>query len=238
MSAATAKPSIADTFTRLLRLNVAAGPPRVSRARLMVESEAQLARAARGGSASQQQIAGPILANPAEYRRWEAEHGRLITAIASPATGDRQARALLSAAFSLVHRKALFEYLRGHAPRGNDRRILIQHFHGYKSYTQAVVAEHGNYMRGAASLICIEHLGATILTHQALGEPFRRYEQLYAEYFRSYCDSYLAPPVDGDDSSDSIRMLLPYLKRDVLEVRARLLAMPAVAEPGAHHATR
>ena len=34
-----------------------------------------------------------------------------------------------------------------------------------------------------------------------------------------------------------MRMLLPYLKRDVLDVRARLLAMHSTADAGSH-ATR
>ena len=151
MSAARTRPSIADTFTRLLRLNAAGGPPRVTRAQLIVASEQQLARAARSGSALEQQAAAPLLASPTDYRKWEAEHGRLISAVASPPTGDRQARALLSAALSLIHRKALFEYLRAHARRSTDRRALMQHFHASESYTQAVVGEHGNYQRSIAS---------------------------------------------------------------------------------------
>jgi hypothetical protein len=234
MSPASAKPSIADTFTRLLRLNLGGGPPQVSRSRLMEASEKQLARAARAGTAREQQIAGPLLKNPKEYRTWEAEHARLMDAVASQPSGERQARSLLSTAFSLAHRTALFEYFRAHSPREAGRRLLIQHFHGNKSYSRAMVAEHGNYQRSFSSLLCVEHIGTTLLVHQAFGEPFRRYEHLYADYFRSYCNSYLAPPEAGDDGSDSMRMLLPYLKRNVLDVRARLLAMHSTAEAGSH----
>jgi hypothetical protein len=221
MAPATAKPSIADTFTRLLRLNLGGGPPQVSRMRLMDASEKQLARAARSGTAREQQVAGPLLANPKEYRTWEAE----------------QARSLLSTAFSLVHRSALFEYFRAQAPRETGRRLLIQHFHGNKSYSRAMVAEHSNYQRSFSSLLCVEHIGATMLVHQAFGDPFHRYENLYAEYFRSYCNSFLSPAGAGDDGSDSMRMLLPYLKRDVLDERARLLAMHSTAD-ASHSATR
>jgi hypothetical protein len=136
-----------------------------------------------------------------------------------------------------VHRTALFEYFRAHTPRETGRRLLIEHFHGNKSYSRAIVAEHGNYQRGFSSLVCVEHIGTTLLAHQAFGEPFRGYEQLYTEYFRSYCNSFLAPPNSGDDGSDSMRMLLPYLKRNVLDVRARLLAMHSTADPGSY-ATR
>src|SRR6476646_2193797 len=161
MAAAPAKPSIADTFSRLLRLNVAAGPPRVSRAQLIVASEHELARVARSGPGEQRKVAATLIGAPTEYRNWEAEHGRLMTTVAMPATGERQARELLSAALSLIHRKALFEYLHHHSRRGTDRRALIQHFHGSKSFTQALVAEHGNYLRRVASMVRVEHLGAT-----------------------------------------------------------------------------
>ncbi len=234
MSPANARPSIADTFTRLLRLNLGGGPPQVSRSRLMEASEKQLARAARAGTSREQQVAGPLLGNPKDYRAWEAEHARLMDAVASQPTGERQARSLLSTAFSLVHRTALFEYFRAHSPREAGRRLLIQHFHGNKSYSKAMVAEHANYQRGFSSLICVEHIGTTLLVHQAFGDAFRRYETLYADYYRSYCNSFLASPEAGDDGSDSMRMLLPYLKRNVLDVRTRLLAMHSTADPGSH----
>jgi hypothetical protein len=229
MSPATAKPSIADTFTRLLRLNLRGGPPQVSRTRLMEASERQLALAARSGSARERQIAGPLLASPKDYRTWEAEHARLMDAIANQPSGERQARSLLSTAFSLVHRSALFEFLRVQSPRETGRRLLMQHFHGSKSYSKAMVAEHANYQRSFSSLVCVEHIGTTLLLHQAFGDPFRRYENLYTEYYRSYCSSLLAPPSANGDGGDSVRMLLPYLKRDVLDERARLLAMPSTA---------
>jgi hypothetical protein len=233
MPDSNARSSITDTFTKLLRLNLTGGPRLVTHEQLMAESEAHIARTARKSSSPEQQIAAQILANPTDYRAWEAEHERLMAAVARPNRSAVQARALLSMAFSLVHRKALFAYLRSRALRGTGRRDLIQHFHGQKSYSQAIVVEHSNFLRSSASLLCAEHFGTTILAHQAFGDQFRRYEHLYAEYFRSYCDSYLTTPASVEDASDSMRALLPHLKRDVLDVRARLLAMPATAPPGA-----
>lgn len=229
MATASAKPSIADTFTRLLRLNLGGGPAQVSRSRLMEASEKELARVARTGHGREQQVTAPLLAKPKDYRAWESEHARLMDAIASQPNGERQARSLLSTGFSLVHRTALFEYFRAQSPREAGRRLLIQHFHGNKSYSRAMIAEHGNYQRGFCSLLCVEHIGATMLVHQAFGEPFRRYEHLYTEYYRSYCNSFLAPP-GRDDGSDSMRMLLPYLKRNVLDLRSQLLAMHSSAD--------
>lgn len=229
MPTAPVRPSIADTFTRLLRLNLPGSPARVTRAQLIVASDEQLARIATNGRGTEQTIARMLRATPGDYRKWEAEHGRLMSAVAGAANGERQARALLSAALSLIHRKALFEYLHSHARRGEDRRFLIAHFHGLQSYSQAVVAEHGNYQRSLASLACIEHIGATLLLHQAFGEPLRHYENLYRDYFRSYCNSLLTPANEAAEMSDSMRTLIPYLKRDVLDERTRLLALPATA---------
>ena len=229
MPTARVKPSIADTFTRLLRLNLAGSPARVTRAQLIVASDEQLTQIATSGQGTERTIARTLRATPADYRKWEAEHGRLMSAVAGAANGERQARALLSAALSLIHRKALFEYLHNHARRGEDRRLLIAHFHGQQSYSQAVVAEHGNYQRSVASLACIEHIGATLLPHQAFGEALRHYENLYREYFRSYCNSLLTPANEAAEASDSMRTLIPYLKRDVLDERTRLLALPAIA---------
>jgi hypothetical protein len=194
----------------------------------MQESESRLEQASRNGSARDQRVAGQLLAHPADYLRWESEHARLMGSVAGAPRPGLQIRALLSASFALIHRKALFEYLRDYRQRGGGRRLLIRHFHGFNSYTKAVVGEHGNYLRSVASLICAEGIGATLLAHQAFGEPLRGYEQLYSEYFRSYCHSVLVP-VNEDDT---VRSLLPYLKQDILEVRTRLLAMPAAPQPG------
>lgn len=218
--------SIADTFSRLLRLNVASGPPLVTLKQLMEESEAHVEFAAQRGSRGNKQIAQQLLASPVEYRNWEASHAQLMASVARPHRSAAQATSLLSTAFTLVHRKAFFEYLRGQNITGPRRRDLVQHFHAHKSYTQAVVAEHTNYLHSSASLMCAERLGETIVPHQAFGDSFSRYERVYADYFRSYCHNYLAPTAIDNDISASVRPLLPQLKRDVLALRAKLLAMP------------
>lgn len=229
MNRSTARTSIADTFSKLLRLNLAGGPPPVTIEHLMEESGAHIEFAAHKGTPGEQQIAARLLDSPTEYRNWEAAHALLMATVARPHRSAVQATSLLTTAFTLVHRKAFFEYLRAHTVRGRRRRDLVQHFHARNSYTQAVVAEHNTYLRSSASLMCVEHFGDTILPHQAFGEPFRRYEQAYAAYFRSYCHNYMAPSTTDNDISASVRPLLPQLKRDVIAMRAKLLAMPAVA---------
>lgn len=223
MPAAAAKPSIADTFTRLLRLTLpaSAGP---TLSTLMEASEARLSTAARHGTPREQLVASRLRDNPRDYRRWELEHSQLLDRVVKVPRLALQSQALLNTGFSLLHRKALFELLSSGALRGWQRRQLISHFHGGHSYTQAMVAEHGTYLRSSASLLCIEHIGATTLTHPAFGDPLRSYEQAYAEYFRTYCRCAIAVHLTPDD--DSERELLPDLKRELLAQRTRLLALP------------
>jgi len=229
MAYPAAKPTIADTFTRLLRLDLAAGGPRLRLERLMEESEAQLALAARTGRPDEQRIASQILGSPHDYRGWESEHLRLMKAVAGEPRAGLQVRALLSTAFSLTHRKALFEYLRERRLRGEGRRRLIHHFHGHSSYSHAVIAEHAHYLRSAASLICAEHIGSGMLAHQAFGEPLHEYERRYVEYFSGYCQSILGS-ADSEDG-DNTRAMLILLKQDVLAMRNRLMALPASGAP-------
>jgi|GEM_PF-1104146 len=224
MAATAEKSTIADTFSRLLRLTLPASPG-LTGTQLMDISEVHLSTVARANPSTEQLIASRVLDNPRDFRRWESEHARLMDGVAREPRQGLKVRSLLSLSFSLMHRKALFEYLRSHAARGHKRRLLVAHFHGGYSYTQSMVAEHGNYLRSAASLLCATHIGATTFVHQAFGDPLRGYGQVHMEYFRSYCDSLIAPA--GGPHANAIQVLLPQLKREVLELRTRLLAMPA-----------
>jgi len=230
MAANTAKKSLSlgDTFSRLLRLRLPSGPV-VTGMQLMDASETRLSQLARSSSASPEQIvAKRILDNPTDFRRWESEHARYMDGIAREPRQPLQIRALLTLSFALTHRQALFEFLRDRHLRGPQRRQVVAHFHGGAGYAQAMVAEHNNYLRSSASLICSAYIGSTTFAHSAFGEPLRAYGQMHMEYFRTYCEGLIAP-ADGPDS-DAIQSLLPHLKRDVLEMRTRLLAMPAQSD--------
>lgn len=229
----SAKLGIADTFTRLLRLTLAGGPE-LTLTQLMDASEERLGNAARSGTSHEQLIASRLRDNPRDYRRWELEHSTHMERVLKAPRRTQQAIALLSLGFSLTHRRALFEFLRNNSLRGWRRRQLVAHFHGGHSYSQAMVAEHGTYLRSAASLICVEHLGTSTLPHPAFGDPFLKYQQSYVEYFRTYCHSAMTP--QNAPESDTEQALLPALKFDLLEMRSKLLAMPIDAPapaPGA-----
>src|SRR3979411_283733 len=116
-------------------------------ARLMEESEARVEMAAHFDSPADLLGARRLLAHPEAYRRWEAEHDRLMRVVSEPARLARQVVALRSIAFALVHRKATFEYLRDRQITGARRRRLFASLSGQADYPNAVPAEQGNPQR-------------------------------------------------------------------------------------------
>ncbi len=200
----------------------------------MEESEARIADIAREGSPAQVLIARRILDDTRLYQRWQSEHDRLMRSVAGEARGLKQAAALRRASFGLIHRKAMFEYLRQQRITGRDRHAVFALVYGENhDYAVAVVQEHGNYVRSASSLLCSNHLGLRLIEDRAFGEPLWRYEQLYADYFRSFCGTALSP--DQYKSGDTLRTLLPYLKRQLSNLRRAILEMPQEPDLGLHN---
>jgi hypothetical protein len=207
--------------------------PGISHVRLMEESEARIADLAREGSPAQALLARRILDDTRLYQRWEAEHDRLMRSVAGEARGLAQAIALRRASFALIHRKAMFEYLRTQKITGRDRHAVFALVYGEQhDYVAAVIHEHGNYVRSASSYLCSNHLGLRLIDDRAFGEPLWRYEQLYTDYFRSFCEAALTP--DRFKSSDTLSTLLPYLKRQLNSLRRAILALPRESDNGLH----
>jgi hypothetical protein len=207
--------------------------PGVSHLRLMEESEARLADVAREGSTAQALVAHRLLDDTRLYQRWESEHGRLMRTVAGEAGGLPQATALRRACFALIHRKAMFDYLRHQKITGRDRHAVFALVYGTQhDYAADVIHEHGNYLRAASSLMCSHHLGLKLIEDRSFGEPMWRYEQLYADYFRSFCGTALTG--DQYKSGDTLRTLLPYLKRQLSELRRAILALPQEPDNSFH----
>ncbi len=195
-------------------------------AQLMEESEARLERAAISDSPVDLLVAREILQHPQAFRRWEAEHDRLMRVVSVQARLASQIQMLRSTAFALVHRKALFDYLRERRLTGVRRRRLFTWFYGYRDYTNAVLAEHGNYVRGTSSYLCTQHLAEHLMRDPAFDEPLQIYEVWYAEYFRAFCDVALAETEEEKQATAAIETLKPLLKYQLSEARRAILAMP------------
>ena len=194
--------------------------------RLMEESEARVEMAACFDSPADTLVADRILRNPDAYRRWEAEHDRLMRTVSGQARLPRQVVALRSTAFGLIHRKATFEYLRDRQITGARRHRLIAQFYGVRDYADAVVAEHGNYARCSSSYLCTYHLAERLMQDAAFDEPLRLYEQWYSEYFQTYCDVALAQTEEEKQAIAPMDALRPLLKHQLAEARKAILEMP------------
>jgi hypothetical protein len=210
--------------------------PGLSHARLMEASESRIETMAREGSAPQALVARRILDDTRLYRHWESEHDRLMRSVANEGRTERQVLALRSACFGLIHRRALFEYLRVQKITGRDRHAVFELLYSGQDYAKAIVTEHSNYVRSTSSLICSHHVGLELLEDRAFGDPLLRYEHRYADYFRVFCGS--AVTSNRYNSDDTLSTLVPYLKRQLGVLRRGILAMPRVPEiNGLHNLT-
>ncbi len=201
--------------------------PALSQSRLMHESEKCLEEAARSGDERQQLVAGRILGSVQLWCQWELEHQALVRDVARHTRADAQSMALRSGALGLIHRKALFEYMRTTQLRGAARRRVISYFRGALQYTDAVISEHGQYLRSAGSHLCVHHIGVAVLLDGVFQSPVARYEELYTEYFQAFCETLVAG-VDTQATAQQ-RSVLPLLKHQVTSLHASILSLPRTA---------
>jgi hypothetical protein len=169
---------------------------------------------------NEQMVASRLLESPSAFITWESEHSGLMLEVAHPSFRRTQAAVLKKATFRLIHRKALFEYLRDERIRGSVRRRIIGYFHPEQDYTRSVIAEHGLYLRKACSFLCTSHVGGNVVHDPGFLDPMKCYQQLYAEYFQIFCCTHF-----GTDSADTEPQgeLLPLLKHQLEECRMAIM---------------
>jgi len=198
----------------------------ISQARLMEESELCVAEAARFGVPEQMLVATRLMAHPEAYQRWESEHSQLMRRVSSHTYLNRQVTALRSTALTLLHRKAVFEYLQERQLTRPQRQRLMALFHSLREYTASVIAEHGNYLRGATSYWCSHHVARRLMKDSAFADPLHLYQERYTDYFRVFCDVELADTAEEQQAVQSMRLLKPLLKLQLAEARREILTMP------------
>lgn len=197
----------------------------INQARLMEESERCIAESAKSGTPAQMLVASRLLAHPETYRRWESEHFQLMRRVSEHRYLDRQVVALRSTALTLMHRKAVFEYLQERQLTRQQRHKLMAMFHSLKDYAASLIAEHGNYVRGASSYWCSHHLARRLMKDSAFSEPLLLYQERYTDFFRIHCDVELAETESEKQAVASMRLLQPLLKKQLTEARQEILSM-------------
>jgi len=194
--------------------------------RFMEESERCVEATARSGRPEDRSLATCILEQPVAYRRWLSEHDRLIRGVSEQGKLERQQHALRRSTFGLIHRKALFGYLRDQHVVGLRRQHLFALFYGTRDYAGSVVAEHGNYLRSKSSYLCTCFLADELMHDGAMQAPLQLYEEWYADYFRIFCDTALAETPQEKEHATALLALQPLLKHRLNEARQAILELP------------
>ena len=190
---------------------------------LMRESERRIESAADSRDPRESTIARRLLADGIVFRLWDIEHARYMRVVARERRRPGQLAALRGISFGLIHRKALFEYLRAERPRANERRRILALFHRSLAHSSALIREHHEFVRASCSMLCANHIASSLLEERAFVEALRDYERLFTEYFRLFCSASDAVPA----AADPCRALLPYLKHELQEQRRLIMAGPA-----------
>jgi hypothetical protein len=188
----------------------------ITHALLMRESTDRIESALHDEDSREHLVAHRIMESAGNFRSWELEHSGLMRVVADSGRFPSQAAMLRQTSLRLIHGKALFEFLRRHEVRGEQRKRVMAHFHPTKLFNYALLQEHGTYLRKAGSFICASHITTEVIYDQGVIDPLRHYETLYAEYFDLYCSTLF--PRDGVESA-SERSLLPLLKHQLNEWR-------------------
>jgi hypothetical protein len=186
----------------------------------MRESTDRVESALHSDNPIEQLVVSRLLESPAMFRVWESEHSGLMREVANTGFSRTQAAVLKKATFRLIHRKALFEYLRDQRVRGSARQRIVLTFHPTRDYTRSVIAEHEVYLRKACSFLCTSHVGANVVHDPSFIDPMKHYQALYAEYFQIFCRaSFRAASAEIEPQSE----LLPLLKYQLEECRKAIM---------------
>jgi hypothetical protein len=191
--------------------------------RLMRASHAHVEATARDDSQENQILAMRLIEHPGTYSEWENRHSQLMQRVCQPTRLRAQMLRMRETTLALIHRRAVFEYMRDRKITGGKRHQYIALFYGARDYASSMIVEHGHYLRSWISASCSRYIGSELLRDPAFEAPLEAYEQWYGEYFRAFCDLQLAS--EETVSTACERALLPLLKERATLARERLLQL-------------
>jgi hypothetical protein len=191
--------------------------------RLMRVSHSHVQATARDDRHAQQIMALRLMQHPGSYSEWEHCHSQLMQQVCRPKQFRAQLVRMRATTLRLIHRRAVFEYLRDRKITGAKRHRYIEIFYGPRDYANSLIIEHGHYTRSWASASCSCFIGSEVLRDPAFETPLAEYEQWFGEYFRMFCDVQLATAADEPGMCDTA--LLPFLKERAEQARERLVRM-------------
>lgn len=191
--------------------------------RLMRVSHSHVEATARDDGHEQQILAMRLIQHPVTYTEWENQHSQLVQQVCETKRLRAQMVRLRATTLRLIHRRAVFEYLRDRKIKGAKRHRYISLFYGSRDYATSMLVEHGHYTRSLISASCLRFIGSEVVHDPAFEAPMAAYEQWYFEYFRAFCDLQLATLENLDTACE--QALLPILKERADVERERLLRL-------------
>ena len=190
---------------------------------LMDFSESRLDVLRYSGTDDERRVITRLLDQPSSYRRWGAFHYPLMQKVAATRNRREQLGRLRKMNFVLLHRQALFEYLRDSQVTGRDRETLFRAFYNQTNYTRAVITEHTRYLQSNSSLYCADYLKLQVMRDAGFTVGFEDYRQQYMEYFSLYCSWAIGESRGFDYATQSV---LLDMKQRLSTTSAQLMALP------------
>ena len=168
-------------------------------------------------------VAMRLMQHPGTYSDWEAGHSRLMQQVCQPPRLRAQIVRMRATTLRLIHRRAVFDYLRDRRITGAQRHRYIEIFYGPRDYASSLVVEHGHYIRSWVSASCSRFIGTAVLRDPAFEAPLAEYELFYTEYFQLFCDLQLSSAENVNFSCK--KALLPLLKERCEQAREQLIRL-------------
>jgi type IV secretory pathway VirB4 component len=177
--------------------------------RLMDESEQALVDASQSESQHESRISSQILADNKIHGIWEARHARMLLPVAEHRKTTHQIIQLRMMSTTLVHGRALIEYIRDHEIRGDERERFFACYYRLTDYQNAVLAAHRDYMLSVSSKVSTDHL-IDLMYDPTSHRLLQQYSKLYKQYFEltsamatsddAFCNRALAPLAESAKS--------------------------------------
>ena len=190
--------------------------------RLMDESEQALVDASQSESQHESRISSQILADGKIHGIWEARHARLLLPVAEHRKTAHQIIQLRIMSTTLVHGRALIEYIRDHEIRGDERERFFACYYSLTDYQNAVLAAHRHYMLSVSSKVSTDHL-IDLMYDPTSHRLLQQYSKLYSQYFE--LTSIMATSDDAF-TTEAIAPLAQSAKSQLRRLRQKLETEP------------
>ncbi len=194
----------------------------------MQESEFALQSATESPDERVSRIANTIIDDGRMYRRWESEHANLLVPVAEHRKNVAQLMELRNAEVQLVHRRALFRYLRRTGLNGAPREQLFRTIHATRDFNDALLTEHRRYMLAVSSHVSADHL-IDVMKDVSSRRLLDVYAATYDRYFEMRC--FIATEHSGI-CADLVRLSMRDATKSLTRVRLRIQSEAPVTDGG------